>query len=351
MRRLFWAKYILTQILFSFFISCSNEINDPIAHFKGKTVKKIKCSNIIQLEDYDILKPMDAIRVEGNYFIFDNKTMNLFNLINPSSRAIIRGGEIGTGPQDVVMPSSFQYKDNKILFYDVSQKKINEIQFSLDSLSPLKLKEVKKIKFNKRLFVVNCIDTNYIATGIFNDYWLAVINKQGEVVSTIDFPPFEELKDTPKTQLSILYISSLMANSPNKKKMIAVTQKHGVISFFNYINGNELKEYKQLRYYAPLFDIQEKGNIAFSKDNKIGFCAVDCDDHYVYVLYSGKTFNKFGLLNHHCDNLLIYDWNGKPIKRYILEIPLFSMRYNKKNHSIYGIAYNPEGILIEYKLS
>ena len=95
---------------------------------------------------------------------------------------------------------------------------------------------------------------------------------------------------------------------------------------------------------------KKKGNIAFSKNNKVGFCAVDCDDKYVYALYSGKTFNKFGTLNHHCENLLIYDWNGNPVKRYILDIPLYSMRYNRETHSIYGIAYNPEGILIEYEL-
>ena len=344
-----WVKYILSLMLIHIYTSCSDKINDPIVHFNKREEQKIKPSRIIQLEDYEILKPADAIQVGSNYFIYDTQVKNMFNLVDPLSRSMIKGGERGSGPHDVGMPGSFQYKNDKIVFFDISQKKINEIQFSSNMSTRLIIKEIEKIKSPNRLFMVNCIDTNYIATGIFNDYWLAHIDKQGETISTVDFPIFEETKDIPKTQLSILYISTLMANSPDNHKMIAATQKHGVLSFC-HINNNGIIEYKQILYYAPIFEIQEKGNIAFSKNNKVGFCAVDCDDKYVYALYSGKTFNKFGTLNHHCENLLIYDWNGNPVKRYILDIPLYSMRYNRETHSIYGIAYNPEGILIEYEL-
>ena len=141
-----------------------------------------------------------------------------------------------------------------------------------------------------------------------------------------------------------------MANSPNNLKVVAATQKHGHISFFDYIKGESLIEYKQLSYYAPKFTITDRGGIAFSKDNRIGFCALDCDEDYVYALYSGKSFNSDGLLNHHCKNLLIYDWKGNPIKRYILDIPLYSMRIDKDKKLVYGIAYNPEGVLVEYQL-
>jgi hypothetical protein len=54
--------------------------------------------------------------------------------------------------------------------------------------------------------------------------------------------------------------------------------------------------------------------------------------------------------SHHCEHLLVYNWNGVPVKYYHLEIPLYSMKYDKANNSIYGIGYNPEGVFIEYKL-
>jgi hypothetical protein len=34
----------------------------------------------------------------------------------------------------------------------------------------------------------------------------------------------------------------------------------------------------------------------------------------------------------------------------MLDIPLYSMKYNEESNSIYGIAYNPEGVFVEYQL-
>jgi hypothetical protein len=280
--------------------------------------------------------------------IWDNKNENIFNLIDPISNKVIKGVNIGNGPNEIISPSSFQNQDGKFFIYDISKRRINQIDISSDTT--LIINENQKINSDKRLFVINRIDSNIIATGIFEDYWLVNITTDGKITSSVEFPAFEETNNTPKVQLSMLYISTLMANTSDNKKVVAVTQKHGVVSFFNYINNSTLNEYKQIKYYAPNFIIEERGNIAFSKDNQVGFCGVDCDNDYVYALYSGKTFAKDGMLNHHCENLLIYDLNCIPIKHYVLDIPLYSMRYNEKKHLIYGIAYYPEGFLVEYKL-
>lgn len=329
-------------------ISCTKTIDNPIEHFAKSSVEKIKHSKIIYLEDFGVLKPVDAIYINSDYIIWDDRNENMFNIIDMFSKKTISGVNKGNGPQDIISPSSFQSKNDEILIYDISQKKISKIDILSDTA--LTLKEVQRINFDKRIFMINCIDSNFVATGIFEDYWLANINTKNEIISKVSFPLFEETKSIPKMQLSMLYISTFIKNSPDNKKIVAATQKHGLLYFFNYTNEHELKEYKQLKYYAPKFEILERGNIAFSKDNKIGFCAVDCDNDFVYTLYSGKTFNSDGILNYHCDNLLIYDWEGNPLKHYILDIPLYSMKYNKEQNTIYGIAYNPEGVLIEYKL-
>jgi hypothetical protein len=52
----------------------------------------------------------------------------------------------------------------------------------------------------------------------------------------------------------------------------------------------------------------------------------------------------------HCEHLLVYDWEGNPVRRYILDIPIHKMIYNKDKNSIYGLAENPEGVLVEYQL-
>lgn len=342
------GRYFFLLLKVLFIISCNKTINSPIQHFEKNSNETLTYSRIINLEKYNILKPIDAIRIDDLYMIWDNKNDNIFNLIDPLTTKSITGINKGNGPDEIISPSSFQNQDGKLLIYDISLRRINQIEISPDST--LILIKKQEINTDNRLFIVNSIDSNFIATGIFEDHWLVNLTTDGKIASGIDFPTFEVTNNTPKVQLSMLYISTLMANTSDNKKVVAVTQKHGVISFFNYVNGSTLKEYKQIKYYPPIYTIEESGSIAFSKENKVGFCAVDCDSEYVYVLYSGRTFAKDGILNHHCENLLIYDWNGNPIKHYLLDIPLYSMRYNEKDKLIYGIAYYPEGVLVEYRL-
>ena len=102
-----WVKYILSLMLIHIYTSCSDKINDPIVHFNKREEQKIKPSRIIQLKDYEILKPADAIQVGNNYFIYDTQVKNMFNFVDLLSRSMIKGGERGSGPHDVGMPGSF----------------------------------------------------------------------------------------------------------------------------------------------------------------------------------------------------------------------------------------------------
>ncbi len=70
----------------------------------------------------------------------------------------------------------------------------------------------------------------------------------------------------------------------------------------------------------------------------------------MYALYSGRTFTEHGMESHHCEHLLVYDWDGNPIQHYILGIPLSSVKYDKEKNTIYGICYDPEGVFVEYQL-
>lgn len=82
----------------------------------------------------------------------------------------------------------------------------------------------------------------------------------------MDFPTFEETSNTPKRELSILYISTHIVNKPDNKKVVAVTQDFEVLSFFNYIDGSIVEEHKQIKYYRPKYTLRERDGIAWSKD-------------------------------------------------------------------------------------
>jgi hypothetical protein len=317
-------------------------------------VQKIYSIKIIDLEEFGVFRPFNFVKINDSIFIIqDLKDVGIFNLIKLPSKKVINGVNRGQGPNEVLnVPASLQYRDGKILTHDFMQKKISEIVLLPDSI--LTIKEIYRVDTEvPALFMMHQLDSTFIAvgvTGIFEDYWLAEMNKEGRVLSTIDYPMWKETKNIRNNLTFPTLHTAVAANSPNNKRIVAATQKQGVISFLNRTDSG-IKEYKRMKYHAPKFRITERGAIATSIDNIEGFMAIDCDDDYVYVLYSGKTLKQYGEQFQRCEHLLVYDWEGNPIKRYILNIPMTRLQYDKENNRIYGLAENPEGVLVQYQLS
>ena len=339
--------YVVLSVLLS---ACTKDINSPIKHFDEKSAVKIQPTKIVKLEEFGILRPFNFLQIDDSMFVIqDLKNEKIFNLINLSSKKVISGINKGQGPGEVLAPSSLLFRDNKILVWDAMQKKMNEIVLASDTT--LIIEEAYRIDTeNIILFFVHQLDSTLVATSQFDDYWLVEITKNGEIISTINYPVWQETKGLQLTALSALFRAARMANSPDKKRMVVAIGTHGFISFLNRTDFG-LKEYKQIKYHPPKFKVTDRGSASYHRDNVGGFSAVDCDDNFVYALYSGKTFNNNPMLSSHCEHLLVYDWDGNPVKRYVLDVPIFNtMSYDKENNCIYGLAENPEGVLIVYQL-
>ena len=300
--------YIFLSILL---ICCKKNINNPIKHFEGKPVEKIFPHTIIDLYEFGVLRPFNFIQIDDSIFVIqDLKDDNIFNHINLSSKETVRGVNKGQGPSEVLAPVAFYYRNNKILVYDAFKKKMYKIELS--SENTLVLKEDYGIDTEVAiLYMVNQLDSTFIATGQFGDYWLVEMNKDGKVFSAIDFPIWEETKDIPKTALSSIYTTSRMSNSPDNKRVVVATHNQGIISFINRTDFG-IKEYKQLKYHPPTFTVNGR-TAAFSRDNATGFVAIDSDNNYIYTIYSGRTINSHGMQIEFCEHLLVYDWDGNPI--------------------------------------
>jgi DNA-binding beta-propeller fold protein YncE len=318
------SNFFLLFSLHLLFFSCVPvHHQNPLTHFTEKQTERIKQSKWIDLETYDVLKPDAALRYGDDYIIIDNTRANVIKKINFSTNKFVSGVNFGNGPNELNMIGQLRKVKDKLLINDISLKKIFKITVNQDSLLQLELYQA--INYDKKLYLFDYHGNNMIATGMFGDFWIGCIDiRSNKLLSAIDFPKFEETSSLQGMYKSSLYISSHISISPNEKKVVVATQDAGVISLSD-ISENRLTEYKQINYYPPGFRVvnaNQGGTVAKSKDCKVGFCGIDCDDTYIYSLYSGRTANSHGELSHHCENLLVYDWDGNPIKRYILNIPM-----------------------------
>ena len=105
------------------------------------------------------------------------------------------------------------------------------------------------------LFMVHQLDSTFLATSLFFDYWLAEMDKDGKIISTIDFPIWEETAHLSKNLFLHIYTTSRVASTSDKKKVVVASHNQGVISLLRRTDVG-MKEYKQLLFSAlghPIF--------------------------------------------------------------------------------------------------
>lgn len=340
-------------IFVSFWYSCSRELpDDPLMAFSSEQTTHVICSNKIDLEQYNILKPASVLKCADGYVIRSQVDKNLFSRIFLSQNQVISGVNKGNAPGELLSPSSLQSLDEDVIVYDISRKAFFNVQENLED-SILVLSEYKSINLEGRPFMINLLSNGkMMASGFFHNSWISYFGRENNLLSGIPFPIFEETDMLSNAALSTLYLSTLISLKPNGKKMVCATQKCGVLSFCS-IACDTIIVYKQMKYYPPKLNMPKKNNgllVVYSRDNKVGFCGLASDNQHVFVLYSGRTFDTHNNLSHHCEHLLVYDWDGNPIKHFILDKPLYTMSYDIEHRIIYGIGYDPEGVILEYEL-
>ena len=69
----------------------------------------------------------------------------------------------------------------------------------------------------------------------------------------------------------------------------------------------------------------------------------------LFLLYSGKAIADRSDPTYECRNLLVYDWNGNPVKRYELKNSISSIFIS--GDTVYGVTSVPNGAIYAYSLN
>lgn len=347
-------KLFCSIFITGLFVGCTSKAvttDSPLDDFSDKNTEKINVSKSLDLERYEIYKPTSVIKDADYYFVENQTHENLINIIDIKKDKVFHGINRGEGPHELISPSSFQREGNDFFIYDIARKIIYKIWKEGDSIS---INKFSQLITNERLFQVYLLPKGFLGLGLMNNFWVTYYDKNNALTSSLDFPDFNNTRNLTNIEKGSLYMSSTITIKPDGSKMVCATQKAGVISFCN-LQSEKIIEYKRLKYHAPLVSpprVAGSSSVAFDRNNKIGFCGSASDNNYVFLLYSGRTFNSHGMSSHYCEHVLIYDWDGKPLKHLILEKPIYgNLNYDSETHILYGIGYDPEGMILEYDLN
>lgn len=100
--------------------------------------------------------------------------------------------------------------------------------------------------------------------------------------------------------------------------------------------------------FEPSFDIikgQDNKEIIYSNnESRYGFVKGTMTNNFIYLLYSGN--NQEGSNFHYGKMIYVYNWEGKPIKRYVLPHYVLDFTISSDDSVIY--TYNPNSSVIEF---
>jgi hypothetical protein len=114
------------------------------------------------------------------------------------------------------------------------------------------------------------------------------------------------------------------------------------IEIYDYSDLKHIKLVKQFTGITPFISINN--NIpAFSVKSKLGFMSLTCNDNYIYALYSDNYFYDFTKKGEDalmCNKILVYDWEGMPIKILQTDKNIRSISCNEKYNRVFCVGHD-----------
>lgn len=341
-------------------VSCRGHESDDklLSYFDGVPTRVVASDTSVELEQYGILVPKKIALYDGSYIIRKNKAENYVDILNPDG-TVISCVKKGRGPGELVDIGSCQVKGDTLFVYGRSQNKLLalDIPGTLASRKQQILEERKigssDMRASEQMVMpvfLQLSNNRVYAIGMFGDTSLYVeLSQNGTPIGGVPGPALDDSRIDNMAQ-RVLNASSVMSISPDGTRLAAAYNQIAALSFAD--TEPELRERWSKVFFQPSlwFPDQAQGVVVgYNRDGKSTFHDIQAFDDCVYALYSGVDH---GIGNEedpsHCNHLLVFDWDGNPLKRYDLEEAIVGFYVD--GGTLYGIASNPSARVLRFRL-
>lgn len=309
---------------------------------------------VSEFTEWDILSPFGLVKRQNRWITgYRNSKTNL-SLVDPVSGQRKDMVPRGTEPGEAVYLSSLGPHNDRTI------QALNFNEGRLLLCDPEKALQDSAYRPEERILPTGVLhltaastDSFLIATGHYKEgrylYYSFSDSSYRYLLSYPDFPAQPDLRSEIR---QTLYASSAVSIRPDGKAFACTDMRCGILDLCR-IDSGRIERIKEIAYYYPKVRIDEKGKtpVAYSRDNKYGFADVKTTDRYVYVLYSGRNYRTDQQRMYECPYVLVFDWEGNPVKAFHLDTPLTCIYYEEKEDALYGIGYNPDPVLMRYPMS
>jgi hypothetical protein len=252
-------------------------------------------------------------------------------------------GKKGKGPTEIQSGScNFSIENNNLYVSD----RINYFKYSIDSLK-------KNIDIPVSKFYFRPKETSFLNTTYCNGFVVGgtIRNRIGlyDILTKQVFCKYD-YKMGPLVEQANYY------NHPSKKLVAYFLCRYGTMGILEITNNDVTMKESSWWKSEQKESTGDNGQIRAlpAKDERNGFITAAVTEKYIYALYSGKVMDRRtieSLANTFLSEYVyVFDWQGKPVKRYQLDQEVRSIAVDKNDETLYAASYKGEPHLIKYKL-
>jgi len=341
----YWLVHLIAIVIISMAtVSCNSSGKDKYLKTLRMKTESIVPIDSIDIEQFEAYQPDNILKIDDNWLLLSS-TKGDYNLLFLNTETSERFFAIrrGRGPGEIVYGVSLhKYGNNNAIYYDYNngicisldlQKTINDRHPVLDTVG------IFKESTARPLYLCFCNKAGFFSGNTTDkNIWYSLYDDAGDILSNVNALHYKELSKNRDFRVSIMLSSKYVAK-PDGTKVCVANVASPSLSFSN-VNSGIMTEYKRYEIAPPEIDL---------KRNRTAFCGIDADDSFVYLLYSGHKIVGDTLPSHECNHLIVYNWNGCPVKHYRLSRNISSIHV--EGNCLTGSSDYPECKVYKYVLN
>jgi hypothetical protein len=254
----------------------------------------------------------------------------------------------GSGPDEVSYLNSIQFTDSSVWIFDQMRRNLFKYGFEqfLYNRDVVPRMKVQMDNTNRVLVLDSFLLTNSLSRreARFSIYDMTgrFLKDAGELPDAgIDMTELEKLESNfcdialnpVDKSVFVAYMNTDLIEIYDKNGTLK-TRKHGPEHFFPVRKQTSSEGIVRVR-------------MVIGETRDAYFWPVAFEDE-IWVIYSGKTYDPSANNSFLCNNTIVFDWDGRPVRQYITDIPIFSIAIDRVNSAIYGITLNPEFSIVKF---
>lgn len=336
-------KYNILFVLFLFFLSACTSVQ------KGSmlSIFPINESGNVKMKKVEV----DSIR--NPYLMeYTNNKLFLCDINQPTFITVFdwKTGKFlgdfatkGLGPDEVLFLTTLNALDNNLYFWDSNKKEFV-------SVNPENYQRKYSVKVENDssslidAFKVFPLEQKiYVATGLVKDKRMALLDDEGKIITTFgDYP--KERMDKIYTDIENGFAYQAIITYQKEGHMLAIGSRDGEsIAFYDLTNLHSPVLVKEYIYSYPSYkdlSTEKSQSVVFLPDNIMGMVDMKSLDKFCICLFSGETRKK-GEAYEGGRYVLIFDWNGNPVKSIDLGRGYTNIAINEENKELILLGNDP----------